>query len=554
MYTYGRKAGGIRKTESYKVMTSNVTVPTTAAIIPSERRSKRPSTRPAIQIYRPPELVTNEDESVEYWKLNLYFEYNTHDFFRIKLRLRGNDENSTNTKPNQTAGAKQLKKDTVKKQSEENNHHAMESGKCANTLDGCMRKSTDSNNLLKDVAAAGAQAEISLQRSDSALSNESMASSQTSTKSPNSISNKHLHRNETVSPSNHHHHHQQQQQQQQQSQHYQSHHHRHQSQSQATNFKQHLKRSSGSSSGGSSNNSSNNNNGAINSQASSLLQTDVSTGSICITSGVQRATATAITGGGNSGNSGSGLNNTSLRKSTVTTKEQQQQSASKKKQLNGKEIEELAAGLRKLNLKKENSLIEQFITSNFEDDQIGGAVGQILVHFSIEENRQAGKAVARIAAQLLNFDTASVFYQGITVALMHYFECRDRLRIDHFRVWITFLNFVSDLYASVGYIYEGELVDLVFRIFGYLLRAPILDTLKIEELESLIGCLLSVGYDLERQCPEQLAILKDLIRDAFIEVQEPWARKMILLLMELGASGWKLPPEANEYYFQHTSS
>ncbi|VDM31397.1 unnamed protein product [Toxocara canis] len=37
-------------------------------------------------------------------------------------------------------------------------------------------------------------------------------------------------------------------------------------------------------------------------------------------------------------------------------------------------------------------------------------------------------------------------------------------------------------------------------------------------------------------------------------VQEPWARKMILLLMELGASGWKLPPEANEYYFQQTNS
>lgn len=32
--------------------------------------------------------------------------------------LRGNDENSTNTKPNQTAGGKQLKKDTVKKLSE----------------------------------------------------------------------------------------------------------------------------------------------------------------------------------------------------------------------------------------------------------------------------------------------------------------------------------------------------------------------------------------------------------------------------------------------------
>lgn len=56
----------------------------------------------------------------------------------------------------------------------------MESGKCSNTLNGCTRKSTDSNNLLNDLAVTGgaAQAEISLQRADSALSSESVASSQ----------------------------------------------------------------------------------------------------------------------------------------------------------------------------------------------------------------------------------------------------------------------------------------------------------------------------------------------------------------------------------------
>ncbi|KHJ85626.1 hypothetical protein OESDEN_14643 [Oesophagostomum dentatum] len=77
---------------------------------------------------------------------------------------------------------------------------------------------------------------------------------------------------------------------------------------------------------------------------------------------------------------------------------------------------------------------------------------------------------------------------------------------------------------------------------------------KEPKLESLISALLSVGYDLERECPDQLALLKDLIRDAFIDVSEPWARKMILLLLELGASGWKLPAEANEYYFQQTTN
>ncbi|EJD75427.1 hypothetical protein LOAG_17421 [Loa loa] len=98
----------------------------------------------------------------------------------IPTGLRSNDENSTNTKPNQTAGAKQLKKEITKKQNEENNNHnTMESGKCANTLNGCTRKSTDGNNLLNDITVTGGvQAMISLQRTDSVLSNESVTSSQ----------------------------------------------------------------------------------------------------------------------------------------------------------------------------------------------------------------------------------------------------------------------------------------------------------------------------------------------------------------------------------------
>ncbi|KHN89054.1 hypothetical protein Tcan_02819 [Toxocara canis] len=384
-----------------------------------------------------------------------------------------NGEDATNTKPPPTAGAKQLKKEIIKRHSEENNN---ESGKCAvaNTLNGCTRKRADDSDG-------------SLPRADSALSNDSTTSSQ------RSISR--------------------------------------------------------------------------NSPASS-----------------PKAAPNGV-------NAKGGSEQRIKKESTPCMKNSiNNQKDTKRRALTPKQIEELAVGLRKLDLAKENSLIEQFITSEFDGEESGAAVGQMLVQYSIEENRQAGKAVARIAAQLLDSGAAQCFHQGTVTALVHYFECRDRLRIDHFRVWIAFLNFVSDLYANVGYIYEGELVNLVFRIFDYLLKAPVLETLKIEELESLIGCLLSVGYDLERQCPEQLAVLKDLIRDAFVElesligcllsvgydlerqcpeqlavlkdlirdafveVQEPWARKMILLLMELGASGWKLPPEANEYYFQQTNS
>ncbi|CAJ0579378.1 unnamed protein product, partial [Mesorhabditis spiculigera] len=139
--------------------------------------------------------------------------------------------------------------------------------------------------------------------------------------------------------------------------------------------------------------------------------------------------------------------------------------------------------------------------------------------------------------------------RGLYASVAQYFDCRERLRQEHFRMWISFLNFVSDIYANIGNAQSGELVNVVFQVFDYLLRAPVLETLKIEELECLIASLLSIGWGLERDCPDRLSQLKDLIRDAFIDVHEPWARKMILLLLELGASGWKLPPDANEYYF-----
>ncbi len=46
------------------------------------------------------------------------------------------------------------------------------------------------------------------------------------------------------------------------------------------------------------------------------------------------------------------------------------------------------------------------------------------------------------------------------------------------------------------------------------------------QLECLISSLLAVGRDLERQCPDKVASLKDQIRDAFVLAQEPWTRKV----------------------------
>uniref|UniRef100_A0A0K0D5J7 MIF4G domain-containing protein n=1 Tax=Angiostrongylus cantonensis TaxID=6313 RepID=A0A0K0D5J7_ANGCA len=224
----------------------------------------------------------------------------------------------------------------------------------------------------------------------------------------------------------------------------------------------------------------------------------------------------------------------------------------KKKAMTEREMADAAAGLRALRIGTISTEIEAWITSAFTADDLAETIGSALCQHAIEGG--GGRPVAKICGVLRDSPSAFALYRGLLSSVSQYFECRDRLRADHFRMWISFLAFVADLYANVGGGKDGELVNFVFQVFDYLLRAPILETLKIEELESLISALLSVGYDLERECPDQLSLLKDLIRDAFIDVSEPWARKMILLLLELGASGWKLPAEANEYYFQQTTN
>lgn len=224
----------------------------------------------------------------------------------------------------------------------------------------------------------------------------------------------------------------------------------------------------------------------------------------------------------------------------------------KKKAMTERELTDAAAGLRALRIGTISMEIERWITSAFTADDLAESVGSALCQHAIEGG--GGRSVAKICGVLRDCPSSFSLYRGLLSSVSQYFECRDRLRADHFRMWISFLAFVADLYANVGGGKDGELVNFVFQVFDYLLRAPILETLKIEELESLISALLSVGYDLERECPDQLSLLKDLIRDAFIDVSEPWARKMILLLLELGASGWKLPAEANEYYFQQATN
>ncbi|CAI5452251.1 unnamed protein product [Caenorhabditis angaria] len=232
----------------------------------------------------------------------------------------------------------------------------------------------------------------------------------------------------------------------------------------------------------------------------------------------------------------------------LARKEQQQ----KKKVMSEHEIEKAITELRALQLFSHSTQIEQWIGGAFCDEDLAECIGSALCRHAIEGG--GGSGVAKLCANFKNSPSIHSFVKGLTIALAQYLEVRQKIRDDHFRMWISFIQFLTELYANLGSDSKGELATIVFDVFNYLLRPPILENVKIQELECLISILIKGGYDLERECPDRLALLKDLIRDAFIDVPEPWARKMILLLLELGASGWKLPTDANEYYFNETTN
>ncbi|CAJ0962091.1 unnamed protein product, partial [Mesorhabditis belari] len=230
------------------------------------------------------------------------------------------------------------------------------------------------------------------------------------------------------------------------------------------------------------------------------------------------------------------------------------QKEKQRKLLSPKDLFDISTALRSLQIPTNIAELEQLIASEYRDEMAAECVGNSIAQHSIEGGTRCCKQSTKICGLLADTLCFPGLIKGLHSSIAQYFDCRERLRQEHFRMWIAFLNFVSDIYANVGCTPNGDFASVVFQVFDFLLRPPILENLKIEELECLIACLLSIGYDLERDCPDRLSHLKDLIRDAFIEVHEPWARKMILLLLELGASGWKLPPEANDYYFLQSNN
>jgi len=201
----------------------------------------------------------------------------------------------------------------------------------------------------------------------------------------------------------------------------------------------------------------------------------------------------------------------------------------------------------------ERSLIDDFMSQGMSNNALADRLGQLLAKYGIEEGRQLNnnKQLLKICTNLMDCPSANSFHCGLITAITHYFECRDQLRLLHFTVWINYLYFISEMCLAVKQSYKDGLMTMLFKSFEYMLADPIMQTLKIQELETMLSSFLNIGRDLERHLPDQLGDLKDLIRDAFISNMEPWARKMLLLLIELASNDWILCPDANEHYFNY---
>uniref|UniRef100_A0A915N0Z5 Uncharacterized protein n=1 Tax=Meloidogyne javanica TaxID=6303 RepID=A0A915N0Z5_MELJA len=70
-----------------------------------------------------------------------------------------------------------------------------------------------------------------------------------------------------------------------------------------------------------------------------------------------------------------------------------------------------------------------------------------------------------------------------------------------------------------------------------------------EKLESILSLLMIIGHRLELDYPLQTDELRILLRNASLNSTECWARKMILLMVELGAVNWKIVPQIEEFYY-----
>ncbi|CAK5026618.1 unnamed protein product [Meloidogyne enterolobii] len=203
-------------------------------------------------------------------------------------------------------------------------------------------------------------------------------------------------------------------------------------------------------------------------------------------------------------------------------------------------------------------------------------VGIFIVKYLVEDCCKNNKKylkkgiLSKLFTSLFNTPIFKYFYNGIILSFERYFECRNKLRnleeikeeenSFYFLVWQNFIFLIFELTQICNegffnlklylkYLFLEGIIILIFNIFDYLLNEPVLNSLKIFELESILSLLMIIGHRLELDYPLQTDQLRILLRNASLNSTECWARKMILLMVELGAVNWKIVPQIEEFYY-----
>ncbi|KRY31286.1 NFU1 iron-sulfur cluster scaffold -like protein, mitochondrial, partial [Trichinella spiralis] len=221
---------------------------------------------------------------------------------------------------------------------------------------------------------------------------------------------------------------------------------------------------------------------------------------------------------------------------------------SKRKELNDADFKKIEEFFNSLHLAGDKN-VASFLNSKCSSAEHACAIGQVLIKLAIENGKKKS-TIAKLCHLLLRSASSNEFRKGLVAGCNQYFERRHKLRTEFVTYWHEFITFLSELCSDSSFTSESDLVNVVFRVFNYLLVPPVLDAIKMEELECIISSLLNAGYSLERQYPDRLIDLRNTFRNAFLDAKEPWVRKMILLLIELSAGSWRLSEDANRYYFQ----
>lgn len=124
------------------------------------------------------------------------------------------------------------------------------------------------------------------------------------------------------------------------------------------------------------------------------------------------------------------------------------------------------------------TFISQFLES-MDKAEVASRMGHFISRYSIEENKHNQRTCSQLCALLIDCPAGHSFYNGLVASLNQYSECADKLRSTHFRVWLNYLSFLNDLYLNIGFCFDGEVAELIFKIFNYILKQQ---EMKIEEV------------------------------------------------------------------------